>query len=1665
MSVVLTVYSQNAYKEFVLPSIHNAEMNLHIPAKMFHLGKDLELHLERMDDQWYLCASLEYRYESNGENREAAALHQNVHIRMQVRGNKILFLSVQEKETAFVSYDKYDISKIHELIIGSGENASIYYTYGEDGAEYISRKHAVIRMKNGEAFLEDCSKNGTFVNDIRINGEQRLCFGDNIHMWGLDMVYLGTILAVRSDSRIKIKNETLLKWRQPYTTAGGEKGDRRAEDEYHRSPRELTELEKGKIEIEAPPAPRELEDTPLMMTVGPALTMAIPMVMSSALAIVGARSSGVYSNTFMYTGIITSVASAVIGAGWAINNLRYTKGKAKKEENRRFEAYSEYLIRCTEEIKQKYEYNRNCLLTMYPSAGEWAEEALHESSHLWGKNQTHEDFLACRLGIGDIPFQVEIQIPREKFTLINDSLADKPAQIQESYRILHKVPVCIDLLQEKLVGIVGGKLQEGAYPVVYTLVTQLATQNCYTDVKMGFIFSEEQGEDEHRWEFAKWLSHTWSQDKKSRLVAGNKNEASEVFYEVVKELRIRNENRKTVSSEKSAIYKPHYVLFIEDVSFLEGEPIAKYIFDEEQNLGLTVILMAEEYEKLPNACECVIQNDGRFTGLYDVRSGKKETVELDRIEESTLEKVSRKLSNLRVNEIESGGDIPASINFFDMYGVTQLSEFHVEERWKKNRTYENMRALVGLKAGGAPCYLDIHEKYHGPHGLVAGTTGSGKSETLQTYMLSLALNFSPDDIGFFIIDYKGGGMANLFNGLPHILGQISNLSGNQVHRAMVSIKSENKRRQRVFNEHGVNNINAYTTLYKNGEAETPVPHLFIIIDEFAELKREEGDFMKELISVAQVGRSLGVHLILATQKPGGTVDENIWSNSKFRLCLRVQDRQDSTEMLHRPDAAYLTQAGRCYLQVGNDEVFELFQSGWSGAVYDENIENTKKTLAVMLENTGKAALTGNHTKRQFKEAAKRKWMMRLCRYMESCQGKSDGDHLDKTERLEYLHKHMYQCMREDKVEYAENDYNNRALENFYVLMEEAVRNGCEELEEISAWILKKAEERELKLPEQKEKTQLDALVQYLAGVSQKEHYRKPQQLWLPVLPERLTFSELEGYEKGYSEQNGWKRYPERWELKTQIGLVDAPMQQAQMPLELNFTEMGHHAVCGMAMSGKSTFLQSVIYSLICRYSPEYLNVYILDFSSRMLSVFEEAPHVGGILYESDIDAIGKMFHLIEGMIQERKQLFKGGNYSQYVMTHGLTCPAVLFVIDNVAGFREKTEFFYDDMLIQLSRECAAYGIYLLLSGSGFSNSEIPTRMRDNVHYVVSLEMQDRFQYGDALNCMQLAVIPDPGIHGRGLAMVGGEALEFQTALPVIAEDDYKRNEWLQKEADKFAKKWTGKPARKIPRLPEKAVWSEFEQLDGTQTAIQDDRSLPVGYEMETADVYSVDLARVYCYMISGKGRTGKTNLLKIMAMSAQKKGGRLAVVELGGQELMRFSENIGARYVDSYAAYKEYMFEFVPEFQRRNKIRKECLTQGMEEDEIYSCMAQEENYYFFISDLASFVTALHDPSVAQDNLWGGMANLFEKGFMHGFWFFACFDQDRRVELIGKEVYESFVRSCRGIHMGGNVAAQRLFEFNGMPYSEQAAVEKAGIGAVPPSDNERWHKVLVPLAKG
>ena len=368
--------------------------------------------------------------------------------------------------------------------------------------------------------------------------------------------------------------------------------------------------------------------------------------------------------------------------------------------------------------------------------------------------------------------------------------------------------------------------------------------------------------------------------------------------------------------------------------------------EDPTELGCSVIFVEDVLSSLSENIKTIINIKDRNVGQLVIEEGELRETDfaLDHFPEAyDKESLARRLAPL--NHLQNlKSSIPDSVTFMEMYHAEDFKDLHVQERWAEHAPYKSLAVPLGLRGQGDIVYLNLHEKAHGPHGLIAGTTGSGKSELIQSYILSLAVNFHPYDVAFLLIDYKGGGMANLFKELPHLLGTITNLDGAQSMRALTSINAELKRRQRLFAKYDVNHINQYQKKYKLGEVEEAMPHLFLISDEFAELKQEQPDFMSALVSTARTGRSLGIHLILATQKPTGVVNDQIWSNSRFKIALKVADRQDSSEMLHTPDAAEITQTGRAYLQVGNNEVYELFQSAWSGAEYqpdkaDQGIED------------------------------------------------------------------------------------------------------------------------------------------------------------------------------------------------------------------------------------------------------------------------------------------------------------------------------------------------------------------------------------------------------------------------------------------------------------------------------------------------------------------------------------------------------------------------------------------------------------------------------------------------------------------------------------------------------------------------------------------------------
>lgn len=1659
MNIILSVYSKDAFREYRLPSFNNADYTVTLQSDFFQLSQNRSLYLEVIDHKWSFKQNAFYHMKKNGARYEGHSLKDQDVLNLHISGEKEIVLIVKYVDSVFHAYEKYSLEGISQITIGERPECDISYDY----MKLVSREHAVI-VRSGPGYkIVNNSLNGTYVNSYRIEKECTLSPGACIDIMGLRMIYLGSCLAVDiAGSGAKVNTRKLSPIRLVQTDDIDRENDvvSHGKTVYHRSPRTFHELAGGAIEIEMPPQMNPQKQQPLLLTIGPSLTMAIPMV--GGCLLMAASSSG-GSPLSMYSGLLMSVSSAVFGVFWALQSIRFQKKADAEARKLRFDSYSEYLLEKTEEIKASYENVSKSLFDMYPDAGSCLS---YDGSRgiLWNRNATHKDYLTHRLGMGNVPFPVTIQAQKKRFSVYKDELADKPYFIKENYDMLYDVPVVLDLSAHKLIGVVGGPRKTGAIEVAKLLSAQIAANNCYTDVKLGFIYNQEACSQEKMWEFARWLPHVWSEDKKTRYCAANAEQASDVFYELTKIFRSRMEEAKESSAAQIHIPKPYYILFISDTGFLEGELISRYIFDKEPAAGLTTIMLTERYEELPNACDFIIENTQRFQGMYDVLAGEEngQNIKFDRVDDYQLDRFARHLITLQVKEMEKGGEIPNALTFFEMMGVARPQELPVKDLWAKNRTYDNIKGIIGAKAGGVPCYLDVHEKYHGPHGLVAGTTGSGKSETLQTYMLSLAVNYSPDDIGFFIIDYKGGGMANLFDGLPHMVGQISNLSGNQVKRAMISIKSENRRRQRVFTENGVNNINLYTRLYKNGEASIPVPHLFIIIDEFAELKREEPDFMRELISVAQVGRSLGVHMILATQKPSGTVDDNIWSNSKFRLCLRVQDKQDSSDMLHKPDAAYITQAGRCYLQVGNDEVYELFQSGYSGAAYEENVNMGSTEIAKMLNLDGTVEMTGNSVKLSQKKKVEYMWLEQLADCLDLAQkaAKISLEECEKKQQLGRLIHAMYKAMWFQKLEYPVSRYNTDRLCDFLSLYRKAQkRKGTKQ--EIIEEVLEESVSRKVKLPQKKEKTQLDAVKEYLAQTAEECGYDYHMQLWMPVLPDHIYLEEFAEFTAACYQDGRWPQHSGSWSLEVVVGKMDDPANQNQMPLYIDFAKTGHLAVFGSIVSGKSTFMQTLAYALIHRYTPDMINIYALDFSSKLMSAFEQAPQVGGVMYENDLDKISKFFNMVRTVLQERKTLLRGGNYSQYIQMHGVAMPAILIFVDNYASFKEKTGEKYEETMIALSKEGVSQGIFLIVSGNGIGMNDITSRVCENITLALCLQLQEKYEYIDLLHTNQIEVLPESGVKGRGLADYEGRILEFQTALAKEAENDYQRMEEIRGRCEEMKAAWTGKAARLIPEIPKKPVWSQFHVLDEYQKMRGDKGMLPVAYNAANAQVYGIDLRHSYCYMAYGTAHSGKTNFLKVCVQAAMDKGGQVCVIDQEQQEFKSYaSEKI--RYAADEKSIHDLFLELQPAVVQRNQKKRALLNKDCEEDELFAAMSEEQPYFIFIADMKWFIQLV---SQSQYDMKGFLVNIISKGSLLHIYFFSAISLKDHLDIFGDELYEAFTGYKTGVHFGGNTADNRVLNYDHIPYAEQSKALAPGIGLLPEvMSEEAASKIIVPLAR-
>lgn len=1262
-----------------------------------------------------------------------------------------------------------DIGNLSSLTISS--NPGSHITLNSD---YVKCDEVLLNKKNADYALN--IKQTTY--GVYINGK-RARSGD--------CVSSGDFLSI-SDFFFYLKGDQL--WtqiRNDLTVNGMEYTDRPAHHaypEFRRNTRVKTVVCDEKIEILDPPAKPQKPKNNLFMRLLPSMGM---MIAAGVMAVYGGMM------------IIMSVISGGMAIFTTIMGIREANKDYKKNVAERLRKYQAYADKKRAEIEKLREEERESLEEIYISQQAVEHRLETFSSSLFDRMPEDEDFLCVRLGSGDVGSQRVVDYKKQERLEIEDELQSIPQEICEEFKYVHQAPIICDLKSVNAVGITGRA--EYRFEFLKNIVVDMAARQYFSDVSLVLV-AEGEHKDEVQW--LRFLPHLFNEDLGIRNLVCDDESRNIVFEYLYKELSIREQNK-------------HYdgnivVLFYDEYGF-KSHPISKFV-SKAKDLGVSFVFFGDTAADIPLGCGYLVDIEDHQCATLTNTQNKSDTSRFayTTIPTQRAEQIVKLLAPVYTEEISLEGALTKNISMFEMLNILAVDDMDLKSRWGSSQVFRSMAAPIGVSKTGVVA-LDLHDKAHGPHGLVAGTTGSGKSEILQTYILAMATLYHPYEVAFVIIDFKGGGMVNQFRDLPHLLGAITNIDGKEIDRSLKSIKAELQKRQRLFAEADVNHIDKYIKKYKTKEVSVPLPHLIIIVDEFAELKAEQPEFMKELISAARIGRSLGVHLILATQKPSGQVNEQIWSNSRFKLCLKVQSQEDSNEVIKSPLAAEIKEPGRAYLQVGNNEIFELFQSAYSGASEKTDDSDVKEFAIFSLTESGK---------------------------------------------------------------------------------------------KIPVFVQKKEKNGEGSV------TQLDAIVKYVSDYCQETGLSKLPDICLPSLGESIDFvaSRPTGGEKGVYE--------------VEIGVYDDPDNQYQGVYTVDLAS-NNLMIIGSSQSGKTNVLQDIVRSLSTNYTPDEVNIYIIDFASMVLKNFENLGHVGGVVCPSEDEKLKNLFKLLYGEIEARKeQLMSVGvsSFAAYQETGAKDLPLMVLLIDNLTALKE-LYFQDDDELLNLCREGLTVGISIVIANA--QTAGIGYKYLSNFSARMALYCNDSNEYGSLFDHCRERI---DAIPGRCIVEIDKGHYECQSYLAFQGEKEIDRVKDIKAYISDVNARSTQK-AKRIPLIP--ATLTKEYMVTQLGDYMEKPFSVVAGLDYATVTPCVMDLASIGLLAVTGREGAGRHNWMKYtvdLLATMYPDLSKVYVVDGIGKKLTQLKDYSN---VAAYSMVAEDAVEYIKEVEAQLKERYDALVAGNED--------------------------------------------------------------------------------------------------------------------------------------
>nr|WP_231134945.1 FtsK/SpoIIIE domain-containing protein [Motilibacter deserti] len=516
---------------------------------------------------------------------------------------------------------------------------------------------------------------------------------------------------------------------------------------------------------------------------------------------------------------------------------------------------------------------------------------------LWERRRDDPDFLSLRVGCADVAADVTLEDP------------DREEHRRRVPLPLPDVPVGVPLARLGVLGVAG----PAARPLARWLLLQAAVLHAPADLQVVVLGGRDSAPE---WEWARWLPHcrpAAGQDC-AALLAFEDEDAARRLAELAALVARRSAAREPLAAAQ-ALGEPAVLVVVDGARRLRTLPGLVQVLREGPGVRVHVLCVEPEERLLPAECRAVVSPDpDGLVRVAEHQGPKTEAVLPDLVAAGWCEEAARGLAPLRAG----GGDgeeaqLPAASRLLDVVGLSVPTAEGVRRRWA--RADGRLLAVLGESVDG-PFALDVGRD--GPHALVAGTTGAGKSELLQTLVATLAASYPPDRVAFVLVDYKGGAAFADCAALPHTVGMVTDLDGALVERALASLRAELARREHLLAAAGAKDVDAYLRS-RNGTAGEPLPRLLIVIDEFASLVRELPDFVTGLVDIAQRGRSLGISLVMATQRPSGAVSPEIRANTNVRIALRMTDGAESSDVIDAPDAGRIPRQlpGRAYARLGH----------------------------------------------------------------------------------------------------------------------------------------------------------------------------------------------------------------------------------------------------------------------------------------------------------------------------------------------------------------------------------------------------------------------------------------------------------------------------------------------------------------------------------------------------------------------------------------------------------------------------------------------------------------------------------------------------------------------------------------------------------------------------